>query len=130
MISFQSYFSVPKPSDVSINNITADSARISYKLPASPIEIKSVEVELKEADTGKIRSVVSPAAVNGSVLIDGLTSGSNYSVRLRSIGADDRLSGYTNSSSFTTGKNYFLLKVKLCFEETFCRSLISHMFFS
>ena len=98
------FLSVPKPTDISVNDIKADSVKISYKLPSSPIGIKSVEVEVQEADTGNIRSVVSPAEVNGSVSIDGLTSGSNYSVRLRSIAADDRLSDYTNSSSFKTGK--------------------------
>ena len=89
---------------MAITDIKADGVTVSYNIPTGAVMVKSVEIELNETESGKLRTLVRPAEGNGSISIGGLKSGNDYNVRIRSIAADGRLSDFTSPTTFTTGK--------------------------
>ena len=77
---------------------------MTYTIASSPVTLKEVEVEVNETESGLSRIIVRPAALeNGSVAIDNLKSGNDYTVRVRAIASDGRRSDFTPATSFTAG---------------------------
>ena len=107
MICF--FISVPEPGSVLVGDIRRDKAVVSFQIPDSPVNVTLVEIELNETESGDVRTIIRPAQANGSITIDGLRSGNDYNVRVRSIAADGRSSDFTPSTAFTSGK--FMKKI-------------------
>ena len=88
-------FSCPPPVNVSVSQITSASAFVSW-----PRVIEAVQYEITYTSPGGSQTLPRQAAT--SVLLNNLTPQTNYVVIIRSICANDSLSGSSNPREFIT----------------------------
>ena len=108
---------MPEPTDVRVADITPSTVAVTYSIPSSPAELRDqVEIVVKETDSNTEVQRLTRAAqeIGGSISIGDLTSGTPYSIQLRTIASDGRRSDLTAPVAFTTSKCNFIMHSFLC----------------
>ena len=88
--SFTAIGSIPKPSDVTVSNVTMESAVLSWTSDADNFDIEVNETIVAEGVSGN------------SYTLTGLVNASVYNVRVRTNCGDGEVSNWTNPVSFVT----------------------------
>ena len=88
--SFTAIGSIPKPSDVTVSNVTMESAVLSWTSDADNFDIEVNETIVAEGVSGN------------SYTLTGLVNASVYNVRVRTNCGDGDVSNWTNPVSFVT----------------------------
>ena len=97
------YISVPEPIDVSTTNIKESSALVGWTIPSSPVTLQNIQLELNKTDGSRSDIMNLQSDLTAKLLTD-LTSGTPYTVRLRSIATDGRTSDWSSPAHvFITG---------------------------